>query len=1660
MVTWSGAPGLGIFIKTANANVVGVTTNAASSITSTSATLNGTVGTSPVDNTSFWWGTSSAGPFTPAVDPGSQLGDWSHDAGLGSKSASETFSYPLTGLTPSTLYHFVAWVQVGGTWYPDSVVDFTTNSPTPVYITTNSADSITTTDATLNGTNGNSAAAGHSFWVSLSSPIDTSSSTIPAGVYSTPDFGSIAANAPFSASLSSITTTGVPTNLPAITPSTPYYFVAWSNIGGTWYHGSEQIFSTATPAPTPTPILTLTANPTSATISQSTLVPETSGVPTGGNATVDTATSGLTPIQVTLTNTGTAASANVRISPIGADPHIQLWAKDTSDNWYDINVTGWMDSAGISIPTPFTATTDIYAISDVAGPYPLTVNLVLVSDSSVVATTGGTITVSAPVPADTTAPTVPTLISPADGTFLDTNNFDFDWNDSTDDSSITYIYQASQNPTQSEGVLTTGLWTSGTLPTSTIHSSGAGDGTWYWQVKAVDASNNESAWSPIWNVTLDTVAPDAPTLIAPLNDAVVKGIPSLTNSWNSVSGAVKYKYESYNDSAMTSPRWSGEFTTTSKTANNVAETTFWWRVKAVDAAGNESGWSNLWKVTIDNTAPTVSLVDADGATYNLATPSPKEIKITFSEDLSNTPTIEVHTTVVGYYVGDCSDGDAKTFCFDYPINSGEELTHTIYISGAADLAGNIMTQDSTHTFNVDTIAPSGGSISYENGYVNSTSQTINYIIGSDAGFGLNFATGKIQRRVGNTNGADCESWGPWQDLIFETDGSYIDSDLVDEKCYRYSYIIEDNAGNSTTYGPNGTLKVDTSTPVSTDDYDGLWHNSGFAVNISTNSGIGSKTRLLACYALESDPNCSPLSPLTGFVFGSNSSSITISGDDGSYRLRYRTRDEAGNIESPIHEIIVKIDSTLPTVTNVNVVEKDTWNDYSPYIKGDSAFRVRADVSDIGSGLNVATCEYSLDNGATPWIAGSFNSATNRCIADISPTISDGTTYMVNVRVTDKAGNTGTGTAVSYTVDSANPSTTSTTISPDTGTYTNTNPTITGTITDSASPIVSCQYRYRVTGSTWPTFANGAWDGTNCTVTISGLTDGVSYDFSMRGLDSVGNYGGGAQNNITRIVDVTAPTIDLVFPAIGPGATSFQAIFSEDVNATNAGNPAKYFLNNWPDAGGTGDLSGQATVLYDSTSHTATITFTNPGWYVSPEQEWGVQGIYDLAENLQNVNPYAEYSTPMTAPVTTDDIADSNWHNSVTVNLSCADIDGSGCKTTYYTTDGTEPDTSSSSGNSFTLNTDGEYTIKYFSVDNAGNIESIKTAVNQVKIDTITPTLSSAETKDLDNDGKIDTIKLTFNESIGDYALAPGTADGWDVAGYGGESIGTGVTENDNILMLSVTEGSVVDTQATPAVTYTYQLITNSTHDTAGNQLETMTLTATDGVAPIMVSARTTSPTTIDVTFSEDLQGDELTVGDFEVNNGNGPRTPASVSENNGVVTLTLNDSDSMTAGSTPTITINPNDPNSIVDLAGNEQVNTDSVVATDGIPLPLRRSGGSYIIPLGQVLGASTGPIPGCGNRTTGFSITTGHSCIGNTGEGQVLGDEKFMFLKNMKLGSRLNPDVMELQKFLNTAGYGPLVTDGKFGRGTKSAVIKFQLANGLRGDGSVGALTRAVLNK
>jgi parallel beta-helix repeat protein len=89
------------------------------------------------------------------------------------------------------------------------------------------------------------------------------------------------------------------------------------------------------------------------------------------------------------------------------------------------------------------------------------------------------------------------------------------------------------------------------------------------------------------------------------------------------------------------------------------------------------------------------------------------------------------------------------------------------------------------------------------------------------------------------------------------------------------------------------------------------------------------------------------------------------------------------------------------------------------------------------------------------------------------------------------------------------------------------------------------------------------------------------------------------------------------------------------------------------------------------------------------------------------------------PPTTTDNAPQTWQTSAfTISLACSDnADGSGCKETMYRIDGSSWQT----GSSVNIATEGDHLIEYYSVDNAGNQESIKDT--HAKIDNTAPTSS-------------------------------------------------------------------------------------------------------------------------------------------------------------------------------------------------------------------------------------------------------------------------------------------------------------------------------------------------
>jgi hypothetical protein len=306
---------------------------------------------------------------------------------------------------------------------------------------------------------------------------------------------------------------------------------------------------------------------------------------------------------------------------------------------------------------------------------------------------------------------------------------------------------------------------------------------------------------------------------------------------------------------------------------------------------------------------------------------------------------------------------------------------------------------------------------------------------------------------------------------------------------------------------------------------------------------------------------------------------------------------------------------------------------------------------------------------------------------------------------------------------------------------------------------------------WNNKANGAADQSFLSASeIHSYGASGTWYWQVRAIDAAGNKSAWtAPWKVT--LDSNSPTATLGFPAIGPGAITYEVQFSEAVNPVEAANPANYFLHNWVGAGGSGDLSGHADVTYNPATFKATITFTTPGWYVSPEQQWGVQNIHDLAGNLLAPNPTTDYSTPNVAPemsgtpTTTSPSANVTsvwtWDAAVDPNGS----NGSGVKGYEYAfvKSGDTPSTwtfTTDTTATTTAPSDNTYNLYVHAIDNAGNVGD--NVVGDVTIDTTPPVISIPTYSQLNN---VITPNATSDGTATSFAWeqTDGTVGGVDIS---------------------------------------------------------------------------------------------------------------------------------------------------------------------------------------------------------------------------------------------------------------------------------------------------------
>ncbi len=219
-----------------------------------------------------------------------------------------------------------------------------------------------------------------------------------------------------------------------------------------------------------------------------------------------------------------------------------------------------------------------------------------------------------------------------------------------------------------------------------------------------------------------------------------------------------------------------------------------------------------------------------------------------------------------------------------------------------------------------------------------------------------------------------------------------------------------------------------------------------------------------------------------------------------------------------------------------------------------------------------------------------------------------------------------------------------------------------------------------------------------------------------------------------------------------------------------------------------------------------------------------------------------------------------------------------------------------------------------SVDAAGNANTASNQITRTS-DTVAPAVSSITTTDANLDGTVDTATIVFTEAMKDSTF--NFAD-FTIGGIPATNFSTGITANDDTVLLS--HAGVAGTEA-KTVAYTPG---TAITDLAGNPIAGFSPTSTDEAGPVLLSAQTASVTTINATFSEDINGGTVngSGSEFAVT---GYAVSAASETSDGVVTLTVA---TMPTDAIPLITFTSA---LFEDSNGNTAPSPQFVTATDGV---------------------------------------------------------------------------------------------------------------------------------
>ncbi|EMJ8072010.1 BapA prefix-like domain-containing protein [Enterobacter kobei] len=745
---------------------------------------------------------------------------------------------------------------------------------------------------------------------------------------------------------------------------------------------------------------------------------------------------------------------------------------------------------------------------------------------------------------------------------------------------------------------------------------------------------------------------------------------------------------------------------------------------ATDAAGNPSGQSNAWTITVDGTAPDAPVItqvvdDAPGGTLgslnlndttNDATPT-----LSGTAEANATVTIRADGVVIGTTVADGLG--AWSFTPSTPLGEGP---HTL-TAVATDAAGNTSGVSNSWGLIIDSVAPATPVITQvvddapeglgalnPNGSTNDTTPTLN-------GTAEPGSTVTIRLDGADLVTVPVGSNGTW---------TYTPTAPLGEGPHTFTVVATDAAGNTSLPSTGFNIIVDTTPPVAatiasvTDDVGGVQGplSSGDTTDDTQPLLQGTAppdavvtvydgTTLLGTAILDGSGGWSftPVTPLT----------------DGPHSLTVHTTDAAGNtiVSSPF---VLTVDTVAPATPDIPAITVNPDGTETPLNPGETTRDTTPTLSGTGNPGDTVT----IYNGGVKLDDVVVDGTGNWTWTPATP-LPNGT-YDITLTVTNMDG-TGNESApsqpVTITIDTDPPATPAAPVITDSVSQV-TGPVPDGGTTNDPRPVLSG------TGT--------ANDVINITDTVNGIPTVVG----TVTVDSTGNWSWRPDSNIgegSHVYTATATDEAGNVSAASPAITITVDTVAPDTPVISAvgGEPSGGFITDaTPTVGGTG-VNGETVIVYNNGVEVGRVVVANGEWNLDlPAQTDGplnitVAGV-DAAGNVSAPSPVFTVTLDTVAPAIPqiNAVSDSQLTNNVLYTRDgVPTLTGTGepGSTVIVSVDGTPsavPVTVQPNGSwTWTADStlaDGQHTFTVSASDPAGNTSASSAPLN-VTVDTLDPT---------------------------------------------------------------------------------------------------------------------------------------------------------------------------------------------------------------------------------------------------------------------------------------------------------------------------------------------------